>query len=103
MKYKLSIIILLISFGWLQAQVQINLKKFSNKNGAQVHTKNNVLSVSWPVSKKDRGLLAFNLDKDRPLFQRIILSDGLVLKTIVKDVDPVFLLTVGKRDLISQN
>lgn len=80
----------------------VSLKKFSNKNGAQVNVKNNILSVSWPVSKKDRGSLVFNLTKNQPLFQRINLSDGLVLKTIVKDVDPVFLLTVGKRELVSQ-
>ncbi|HKZ66286.1 MAG TPA: hypothetical protein VJ111_08035 [Chitinophagaceae bacterium] len=104
MRYTLIIIILLLTgFYRLSAQVPVSLKKFSNKNGAKVIVKNNILSVSWPVGKKDRGLLVFNFDKDRPLFQQINLSDGLVLKTIVKDVDPVFLLTVGKRDLISQN
>lgn len=103
MRFLLTLIITLISLGRLYAQVPVELKNFTKKNGAQVQVKNNTLSVSWPVSKKETGQLVINLNKNQPLFQSINLSDGGVLKSIVKDVDPVFLLAIGKRDLVSQN
>jgi hypothetical protein len=39
----------------------------------------------------------------KPLFSSIQLSKGGIYQQVIKDVDPQFILTEGKRDLISQN
>ena len=97
------VIILLTILCRLTAQMPVSLTNFSNKNGAEVKILNNTLSVSWPVNKKKRGHLVLDLKESQPLFQSINLIENGSSKSIVKDVDPVFLLTVGKRDLVSQN
>jgi len=55
------------------------------------------------VGNKESGKIILNLDNKEPLFNSIEIVQKGITKEIVKNVDPVFLLTVGKRDLISQN
>ena len=102
MKYFLATY-LLFNLAAVEAQVPVSLKNFSNKNGAKVQVKNNKIFVSWPVSKEEKGQIILNLEKDKPLFNSIGLTQNKVLKEIINNVDPLFLLTVGKRDLVSQN
>lgn len=103
MKHSLIIFFLLNCIYSSRAQTRVDLKKFNKTNGATVNISRNSFSVSWPADRKNKGRLVINLDNNSSLFQSIDLSDGHSFKTLVKDVDPVFLLTVGKRDLISQN
>ena len=44
--------------------------------------------------------LRLDLSKDKPLFKSI---PGTSTKVIAKNIDPAFILTIGKRDLVSQN
>ena len=103
MKHTLIIFFLATWVSNIIAQAPVDLSKFNKSNGASASISGNSFSVSWPAGKKTRGRLIIDLDNSRALFQGISLSDGKSFTTIVKDVDPVFLLTVGKRDLISQN
>lgn len=103
MRYQWIIIVLLIAGSRVYSQIPVSLENFNKKNGAAVQLKDNGIFVSWPVNKKDRGSILFNLSNGEPLFEKIDLANGLLLKTIVKNVDPVFILTIGKRDLVSQN
>jgi hypothetical protein len=98
-----GIILLLICFNYIRAQVPVDLKLFSNKNGASVLVKENLLSVKWPAGDNEQGLLMIDLSKGKPLFRTIGVIQGNATREIMKEVDPVFLLSVGKRDLVSQN
>jgi hypothetical protein len=94
---------LLFALALLHGQTPVDLNSFSTNNGAQVTVSDSSFTVLWPVSKSEKGKFVFNMEKDQPLFQSMALSQGSVSREIVKNLDPVFLLTVGKRDLVSQN
>jgi hypothetical protein len=102
MKYT-AVVFLVLSIYRGAAQPPIDLSRFNKKNGAFVRVEKNAFSVSWPAGNRQQGRLLMTLDKDQPLFQSIDLSYNNSLRSIVKYLDPVFLLTIGKRDLISQN
>jgi hypothetical protein len=97
MKYLLTII-LLANILCVAAQVPVETKDFNNTNGAELKVSGNSLDISWPVNESSRGKLSLDLRNNKPLFRSIALN-----KEIIGDIDPVFLLSVGKRDLISQN
>ncbi|GAB4045426.1 hypothetical protein GCM10028810_17690 [Spirosoma litoris] len=59
--------------------------------------------VSWPTKGKETAKLVLNLDQAKPLFSSIQLTQQGKVHEIVKELDPAFVLTIGKRDLVSQN
>ncbi|HKZ38347.1 MAG TPA: hypothetical protein VJ184_11895 [Chryseolinea sp.] len=63
----------------------------------------NILSVSWPAGSNKTGKLVFDLSAQQPVFKSIALREGKRDHQIVSNLDPAFILTVGKRDLVSQN
>ncbi|WP_242674936.1 hypothetical protein [Niastella populi] len=79
------------------------MKNFNGKNGATAIVKNEVLSVSWPAGRSKTGKLIFDLSAQKPIFKSIELQEGNTKHPIASDLDPAFVLTVGRRDLISQN
>ncbi|MEO8110351.1 MAG: hypothetical protein ABI594_09970 [Ginsengibacter sp.] len=81
------------------AQSIVNTNQFNKNSETRISVNNNILTVSWPVAKNDFGKLLLDLAKDKPLFKSIQLGK----KEIANDIDPAFILTIGKRDLISQN
>lgn len=85
------------------AQTPVNLAGFQKNSGVSVTRQENNLVVNWPAAGKETARLILNLDKGKPLFASIQLSEGGKLKEIAKALDPAFVLTVGKRDLVSQN
>jgi hypothetical protein len=87
----------------LHAQVRVDLKNFRKKNGAAASINGDLLSVSWPVGKNEVGKLVFDLSKQQPVFKSIALNEGSETSSIATNLDPTFILTVGKRDLVSQN
>ncbi|WP_341839451.1 hypothetical protein [Chitinophaga caseinilytica] len=62
-------------------------------------TINSKMKVTWPAGNSRTGKVVFNLAPGHPLFQEISL-DG---KRIAAQADPVFVVSVGRRDLLSQN
>jgi len=93
---------LLIVIG-CDAQHPVDLSAYSLKSEAKVSANKNVITVDWPVSKGERGRILLDLEKDKPLFKSLELSDKGTFKKISENIDPAFILTVGKRDLVSQN
>ena len=81
------------------SQIPVNLKEFNQKNGARATVKGNQLQVEWPAGAQETGKIIISLKKNEPLISSIQLQN----RELVEAADPVFLLTVGKRDLISQN
>ena len=102
MKYLLTLCFI-IKLVVAPAQVPVNLKNYNEKNGSRLVVANNILSVKWPVGKKSQGQILIDLNNQKPLFNSIGLISNNQVKEISRNLDPVFLLTIGKRDLISQN
>ncbi len=102
MRYHI-IFFLIISSCTLHAQIKVDLKNFSRQHGATAIVKGDVLSISWPAGKSKTGKLIFDLSAQKPIFKNIELQEGSRIHQIASGLDPVFILTVGKRDLVSQN
>lgn len=86
-----------------QAQLKLNTKLF-NKNGeASIAWHNQLLEITWPTGKAQVGKVQFDLSPASPLFKRILLGTQTKSVTVSEGLDPVFVLSIGKRDLLSQN
>lgn len=85
------------------AQTPVNLSGFQKTSGVTVMSQGNNLVVTWPTGGQETAKLVINLDKGKPLFNSIQLSQQGKFSEIATSLDPAFVLTVGKRDLISQN
>jgi hypothetical protein len=81
------------------AQVKTNLEAFKPGNGAAVSQRGRLLEISWPAGNAGTGKIVFDLAPAHPLFKEIFLGK----QRITAGVDPAFVLTVGQRDLVSQN
>ena len=103
MKIIVPVLLAVIFGGAAMAQVTVDVSGFDHNNGATVQVNKNLLTVTWPAANEQHGQLVINLQNAKPLFKSIALVDQEKVNTIANDLDPVFLLTVGKRDLISQN
>ncbi|MGM9509034.1 hypothetical protein ACS5NO_14965 [Larkinella sp. GY13] len=86
-----------------RAQVPVDLSKFTKSGPTTVSQQGNDLVVTWPAVGKEKGRLVINLAADKPLFSHIQLSKVGKFSEIATDLNPAFVLTVGKRDLVSQN
>jgi len=86
-----------------KAQAPVNLHDFYKRGDATATVKENHLNVTWPVSEAEKGKIIFNLEKVKPLFESIQLSEAGTYKEIASNLDPAFILTVGKRDLTKQS
>lgn len=84
--------------------MNVNTEQFNKRNGATVNiSKNNILSVKWPAGNKEFGRVVISLEKSSALFKSIQLLKGTTVHELGKEIDPLFWLTIGKRDLVSQN
>src|SRR5687768_3281765 len=102
MRYKL--LLLFVLSGWaLHAQVSVDLKGFSKKSGASATAKGDLLTVSWPPGEKKTGKRVVDPSAGQPVVKSLSLQEGGKSHPIATGLDAAFLLTVGKRDLVSQN
>lgn len=96
----------LIAFTFIipvNAQIPVDFSHF-NKNGqAKAELKGSLLTVTWSAGKAEHGKIIINTENEKPLFTSIQLSKNGVFKEIGSQLDPAFILTTGKRDLVSQN
>ncbi|MGN6352513.1 MAG: hypothetical protein ACTHLB_03945 [Parafilimonas sp.] len=102
MKYLLPAICLCISvIGYSQGLVRTN--QYDKKGKTSLFVTDSVISISWPTGNDDYGKMLLDLSKNKPLFKAISAGNKTSLKNIANNIDPAFILTVGKRDLVSQN
>ncbi|WP_256004323.1 hypothetical protein [Pedobacter deserti] len=87
----------------LSAQIKADIKNLDQKNEAVVSQQGHILNLSWPAGNGSTGKVQFDLQNGKPLFKVISIGKGAAQKNISEGVDPAFLLSVGKRDLMSQN
>jgi hypothetical protein len=101
---KKSLLFLLFLFHLVtNGQVPVDLTRFQKSGEAKILVQNDLLRVRWPVGTGSQGQLVINLKQGQPLFSSIQLLKNKTWKELAANLDPAFLLTVGKRDLISQN
>ncbi|OOQ60958.1 hypothetical protein BC343_23090 [Mucilaginibacter pedocola] len=100
----LSATVLLLATTGLNAQnITVGRKGFNAKAGVSVKQDKEIVTVSWPAGADGTGRMLINLKKGEPLFSSIGLVKGTAYREVIKNVNPEFILTEGKRDLISQN
>ncbi|MCF6405476.1 hypothetical protein L3C95_21410 [Chitinophaga filiformis] len=99
MKFLISTLLPLCMTVFTFAQVKVDMKGFKQTNGTLVTQQGQSLEISWPAGNSLKGKVVFDLSPSRPLFKAISLGQ----QQITAGVDPAFLMTVGKRDLLSQN
>ncbi|WP_339864300.1 hypothetical protein [uncultured Algoriphagus sp.] len=85
------------------SQQKLNLADFSSENGASVTEQDGKIIVSWPIGSKENGILQLDMNPENPLFSAIQLNGAAGIKDIAKDLNPLFLLTVGQRDLSKEH
>ncbi len=100
---KTSFLLLLLTCSVAVAQMPVDLSAFQKNGKTTVVQQGNSLTMSWPAAGNQTGRLVVNLENDKPLFSHMQLSKQGKFSEIATDLDPAFVLTVGKRDLISQN
>lgn len=94
-----TILILLITTCSLYAQTKVDLKNLSKKSGVETKVRGEVLTISWPAGNGKTGNIVFDLSADKALFKSIGLKEGKKESEIASNLDPAFILTVGKRNL----
>ena len=89
-------------FNCLIINAQVPEKIHSIKNGAVASTRENLLQVRWPAGGKQVGQIEIDLTRDQPLIKSLSLADKGKVQQIASSIDPAFILTVGKRDLVPE-
>ncbi|RYE56555.1 MAG: hypothetical protein EOP48_07740 [Sphingobacteriales bacterium] len=85
------------------AQVPVNLEKFNRGGEASVTYTQKILKVKWPVGGNKFGFADIDMQSGKPLLKSLSIGKSTAEKVISADLDPAFLLSIGKRDLLSQN
>ncbi len=86
-----------------KAQVPVDLKGFDPKNGTSARVNGDFLEVEWPAGENEYGKVKVDLRKAQPLIGSLQIGPKSNYQTIANDLDPAVILTIGKRDLVSQN
>src|SRR5690606_9925595 len=100
MKY--FFIFLLISTN-LIAQPRVDISGFDKKGGQAVEIDKNIIEITWPAGEAQKGKAIINMEQGQPLFKAISLTEGKEYVEIASGVEPVFILTRGKRDLTKES
>lgn len=95
----LSMLMLVFFSSSTKAQIPVDLNSFNDKNGTSATIDNGMLDLSWPTGEGEKGRLLINLEEGESLLKSIQLNKEGVSKEIAGDLDPVFILSVGERDL----
>lgn len=92
-----------LAFQTARAQLKLDSRGFKQKGEVTVVQKNQIIEVTWPAGQQKFGKVEFDMSSSGPLLKSIALGNKTKFRTISEDLDPAFLLTTGKRDLLSQN
>ncbi|MBC7887266.1 MAG: hypothetical protein H7Z13_05210, partial [Ferruginibacter sp.] len=87
----------------VSAQNIVDLSGFNKKGKAKVESQGSLVSVSWPASDTERARILIDNREGFPLIDALQLIRGKTIINVTQHVDPSFILTIGRRDLVSQN
>ncbi|MGX5690706.1 hypothetical protein [Arcticibacter tournemirensis] len=103
LRYLLLLALVAMQITYTQAQFKLNITQFNPKGEATLTRENNLIEITWPAGQQKFGKAQFDLSPSGPLLKRIALGTKAKFNIISEDLDPAFLLSIGKRDLLSQN
>lgn len=83
--------------------VPVDLSKFKKSSGVSLGVEKNNVALEWPGKNGSKSRILLCLDNGAALFKNIQVQNGGAWRSVGADLDPAFLLTIGKRDLVSQN
>jgi hypothetical protein len=95
--------VLCIIMPHLQAQLKVDTKLFKPGFETAIAMNKQLLEVTWPAGNGQFGNVQFDLSAGNALFKQISLGTKAHPVMVAEQMDPVFLLSIGKRDLLSQN
>jgi hypothetical protein len=78
----------------MAAETRVDLSAYDPSSEVRIRRERDELVASWPMQGGKRGHVSFSLDPRRPLIRSL---GGE--RTILRDVDPAGVVTVGTRDL----
>jgi hypothetical protein len=99
----LILAVFLVTSVSLWGQIPVDLKSFDKKSGVKTSVQENLLSIEWPAGEAGAGKVVLDLRKEKPLISSLQIGTKDNFKIIADNLEPAVILTVGKRDLISQN
>ena len=88
-----------------QAQIPVDQSGLKKESGVEITRNGNLLNVDWAagttgVGAARTGRLVISLEKEAPLLHRVMMKEGdSGFQEISGPTNPVFVLTVGKRNL----
>nr|WKN36080.1 hypothetical protein K4G66_27315 [Tunicatimonas sp. TK19036] len=85
------------------AQIPVDLSDFDQKGEATATLKDSVLDVIWPTGETEQGRLLVDLHSENPLLKSIQLTRDQNFQEVAANLEPAFLLTIGKRDLAKRD
>jgi hypothetical protein len=85
------------------SQTRLNRSDFASEGGATVVEKDSQVTITWPSGEGMVGVIELNRTPGASLFSSIQLRDSNGSHEIAREVDPLFLLTVGQRDLSKEH
>src|SRR6185503_5767775 len=69
------------------------------ESGVMVEQRGTQLRVDWPISSSEHGVAVFSLEENKPLIESFsIAPKGQPPTAVIRNLNPVTLLTVGSRD-----
>ncbi|MBE9661587.1 CehA/McbA family metallohydrolase domain-containing protein [Mucilaginibacter myungsuensis] len=89
----------LLASGLAIGQVKVDYTHFNKNGAAKVAVSKDLITLSWPGNTGTTAQLVLDMNKDKALFNAIKLSGKTGVKTIAGNLDPAFILTIGKRTL----
>jgi hypothetical protein len=92
-------------FAFAVNSVDIDLSQFEHDSPVRVTTSPGELTVVWPIEPDEWGRLTLALENGRSLIRHVALSNDPDEHgaSLLINVDPVTVLTVGQRDLTTRN
>ncbi|HTN22304.1 MAG TPA: hypothetical protein VL125_17630 [Pelobium sp.] len=81
------------------AQTPVDVSKYKSSDNSKVSLKKNILTVSWPVGNQTKGQFIIDLTPGNPLLKSVSLESKGKSNKIATNLDPAFILNVGKRTL----
>ncbi len=100
---QLFTVVLLLIGSIAYGQIPVDLNGFDKSKGVKIIKEQNQLIIEWPANDQKTGRVAVDLRKGTPIIGELAIGKTGDLKTIAKGLEPAVILTIGKRDLISQN
>ncbi len=85
------------------AQIPVSLPKNPQENETKLNLIKDKLEITWPTDNENFGQIILDLNEGKPLFSSINMGKPDRLIQINKNLDPVFMLDVGKRILKPEN